>query len=288
MELLKRLYVKLVTGALLSVCSAFVLAAEPVAMVTDLSGGAHLGGANGAKQLNLLTYLPPGEEIVLDAGSQLVITYFDESTEFAFKGPALIVIQPKMAKVKKGASASIRKLDQEKTAGAARFARSGKLAFATVEMRAIAVKPTLLSPVNSKIGVVSPLFSWKSVNEAQSYLFVLSEEGKEPVYKETVSESSLKLPDEVSLKPGTNYVWSVEETLKTGDKMTSKAAFTVADEEVSARVLGKQPSHNARFSDKVTYAIFLESEGFRGDAKNLWRELSAQRPDDPNLKFRAR
>jgi hypothetical protein len=43
-----------------------------------------------------------------------------------------------------------------------------------------------------------------------------------------------------------------------------------------------------RYSTHVTYAIFLEAEGFREDAKAIWRELSNQRPDDTNLKRLAR
>lgn len=273
---------------LLLVFSVFVYAAEPVAMITDLKGGAHLVSQKTAAQLAVLTYLPVGEEIILDAGAQMVVTYFDESAEFSFKGPAHILVQQKTVKVVKGNPADMRNLDKEKSVSAAKFVRSGKLSFATVEMRSLAIKPTLLSPVNTRITTATPLFSWKSVNEAENYLLVVSEEGGQPIQKVNVTSNSWQLPMETVLKPGVNYQWSVEETLKSGEKVTSKGTFSVADAETVKWVLSKRPVADASFSEKLGYAIFLESEGFRGEAKVLWRELAALRPDDVNLKFRAR
>lgn len=279
---------KLSLGWIFLLLSVFVYAAEPVAMITDLKGSAHLASQVKPGALAVLTYLPPGEEIVLEAGALVVVTYFDESSEFSFKGPARIVIQEKNAKVVKGAPANVRQLDKEKSAGAAKFARSGKLAFATVEMRSIAIKPTLLSPVNTKISTTTPLFSWKSVNEAENYSLVLNDDTGQTIQQVTVTSSFWQLPIETALKPGVNYQWTVIETLKAGEKLTAKGNFSIADAQTTARVFTKRPVPEASFSEKVTYAIFLESEGFREDAKVIWRELSTQRPDDTNLKFRAR
>lgn len=280
--------VRLAFTWVLSVFSMLAYAAEPVAMITDFKGGAYLANQKTQKQLALLTYLSAGDEIELGDGAHIVVTYFDESSEFSFNGPARIAIQQNTAKVLKGKPASLVKLDKETSTAAGKFVRSSKLAFATVEMRAFAIKPTLLTPVNTKISTATPLFSWKSLNEAESYLLVLGEEGEQPIQKVVVTSNSWQLPMETVLKPGINYQWSVEETLKSGEKVTVKSTFTVADADTIAHVQNKRPGADASFSEKVTYAIFLESEGFRGDAKVLWRELAALRPDDPNLRFRAR
>ncbi|MDD4928556.1 MAG: hypothetical protein PHP85_04685 [Gallionella sp.] len=288
MNYMQRSFVKFTSGLLLLVFSVITYAAEPVAMVTDVTGTAHLASQKTPAPLAVLTYLPPGEEIILDAGAHVVVTYFDESSEFSFKGPARIEIQQKIARVVKGVPASVRKLDKEKSAGAAKFARSGKLVFAAVEMRAIAFKPTLLSPVNTKISTLTPMFSWKSANEAENYQLVLNDDAGQQVSQVTVTSSSWMLPPEISLRPNVNYQWSLIETLKTGEKLTVKGNFSLADEQTTARVFAKRPATEADFSEKLTYAIFLESEGFRDDAKVIWRELAQQRPDDRNLKFRAR
>jgi hypothetical protein len=45
-----------------------------------------------------------------------------------------------------------------------------------------------------------------------------------------------------------------------------------------------RPADNAPFGDWVVYAMGLEQIGLTGEAKNVWRKLSAQRPNDPKLR----
>lgn len=45
-----------------------------------------------------------------------------------------------------------------------------------------------------------------------------------------------------------------------------------------------RPAENAPFGDWVVYAMGLEQIGLTGEAKGVWRKLSAQRPDDPKLR----
>jgi hypothetical protein len=45
-----------------------------------------------------------------------------------------------------------------------------------------------------------------------------------------------------------------------------------------------RPADNAPFADWVVYAMGLEQIGLTGEAKAMWRKLSAQRPDDPKLR----
>lgn len=45
-----------------------------------------------------------------------------------------------------------------------------------------------------------------------------------------------------------------------------------------------RPADNAPFADWVMYAMGLEQIGLTGEAKGVWRKLSAQRPDDAKLR----
>ena len=45
-----------------------------------------------------------------------------------------------------------------------------------------------------------------------------------------------------------------------------------------------RPADNAPFGDWVVYAMGLEQIGLTGEAKGVWRKLSAQRPNDPKLR----
>lgn len=259
-------------------------AAEPVAMITDLKGNVYLAGKT--KPLSILSYLPPGEEIMLDTGAYLVVTYFAQSTEFSFKGPAHIVIHEQEAKALKG-SAEIHRLNADKSGAAVKFVQSGKLTIATVEMRSIMlVKPALLSPVNSKVSSLTPVFTWKKLEDVEKYLLTLSNEQGANIQQAELKTNSWT--PEAPLQHGAGYRWKVEALLTSGDKLNAQGVFSVADKESIDRVNAQKPPADANFSDNVTYAIFLEAEGFSDDAKNIWKELSRQRPDDLNLKRRAR
>ena len=263
-------------------------AAEPVAMVTDLKGGVYLAGKAKNTPVAVLSYLPPGEEIILDAGAKVVVTYFAQSTEFSFKGPGRVLIQDRGAKALTG-STETRRLDTERSGAAMKFVQSGKLTFATVEMRSIPfVKPTLISPVNTKITSLRPVFSWKGVDDIEKYQLTLADESGQILQQAELTVNSWNMPDNIKLQHGVGYKWKVEALLKSGDRLVSQGGFSVADQAAISRVEAKQISAEASFSDKVVYALFLEEEGFRENAKNLWQELSKQRPNDPNLKRRAR
>ncbi|MDO8811689.1 MAG: hypothetical protein Q7J38_06645 [Gallionella sp.] len=282
---------KFVTGLLAMALALFPLianSAEPVAMITDLKGNVYLANKPKTAPLAVLSYLPPGEEIVLEAGAQIVVTYFAQSTEYSFKGPGRVVIHAQEAKALKG-SAETRRLDTEKSGAAMKFVQSGKLTFATVEMRALSfVKPTLLSPVNTKIASLTPVFKWKGLDDTEKYLMTLMDERGQIVRQVEVMANSWTMPANAILQHGANYRWRVDALFKTGDKLNAEGSFSVADIQTINRIIAQQPPANASFSDNVTYAIFLEEEGFRESAKGIWQELSAQRPDDPNLKRRAR
>lgn len=275
-------------GLMLVTLSLAANAAEPVAMITDLKGGVYLAGKARNIPVAVLSYLPPGEEIILDAGAQVVVTYFAQSTEFSFKGPGRVLIQDREAKALKG-STETRRLDTERSGAAMKFVQSGKLTFATVEMRSMPfVKPTLLSPVNTKIISLSPVFSWKSVDDIEKYQLTLADENGQVIQQVELAANSWNLPTNITLQHGASYRWKVEAFLKSGDMLNSQGGFSVADPATISRIKAKQISADASFSDKVVYALFLEEEGFREDAKSIWQELAKQHPGDPNLKRRAR
>lgn len=278
---------KIMLGVLL-LLPLLSLAAEPVAMVTDVKGGARLLEKDRSATLSVLSYLAPGMEIELDAGAQVVVTYFAQSTEFSFKGPARIAIQAENAKALKG-TVETRRLDNEKSAAAKKFVQSGKLTLATVEMRSLpTVKPRLQSPVNSKISDARPTFIWKALDDVTKYHLLLSDERGQILHDVFVETNSWQLPQGGALVHGITYKWKVAAVMKSGESDAAESNFTVADMETIKRIEAKRPAGNDVFSDRVLYAAFLENEGFREAARGVWQELAKERPDDYNLKRRAR
>ncbi|MDP2783965.1 MAG: hypothetical protein Q8O38_05145 [Sulfurimicrobium sp.] len=278
---------KVLLGALL-LLPLLSIAAEPVAMVTDVKGGARLLEKDRSATLSVLSYLAPGMEIELDAGAQVVVAYFAQSTEFSFKGPARIAIQAENAKALKG-TVETRRLDNEKSGAVKKFVQSGRLTLATVEMRSLpTVKPRLQSPVNSKIADARPTFSWKALDDVTKYHLLLSDERGQILHDVLVETNSWQLPQGGTLVHGITYKWKVAAVMKSGESDAAESNFTVADMETIKRIEAKRPAGNDVFSDRVLYAVFLENEGFREAARGVWQELAKERPDDYNLKRRAR
>lgn len=264
------------------------VAVEPVAMVTDAKGGTRLVEKDRSTALSVLSYLSPGMEIELDAGAHVVVTYFAQSTEFSFKGPARIIIQAENAKALKGA-VETRRLDNDKSGAAKKFVQGGKLTLATVEMRSLpTIKPRLQSPVNSKIADIRPTFRWKDLDDIVKYHLILSDERGQVLHDVFVETNSWQLPQGSVLVPDMPYQWKVTAVTQAGESDAATSHFTLADMATIKRIEAKRPAKDDVFSDRVLYAVFLENEGFRDAARNVWQELAKERPDDYNLKRRAR
>lgn len=264
-------------------------AAEPVAMVTDVKGAARLKQNTKSTPLAVLAYLAPGEEIELDAGAHLVLTYFVQSTEFTFKGPAQITIQPEKAKAISGVG-EIRKLDNEKSSPVKKFIQNGKITQAAFAMRSLPTsKPVLQSPLNSKIISATPTFRWKALDDTAKYQLVLTDEHGAVLHDEFTETNSWQLSSTNVLRHGASYNWKVVALMKSGESFSSdKGSFTIADEDAIKSIEARRPAADASFSDRVLYAVYLETEGFREAAHTVWQELGKERPDDANLRRRGR
>lgn len=270
---------------LLAFIPGFAMAAEPVAMVTDVKGGARLKQNAQNTSLAVLTYLAPDSEIELDKGAHVVMTYFAQSAEYTFKGPAKIAIQADSAKAITG-TGELRKLDHEKSAPLKKFSQTPRVTQATIAMRSLpTIKPHLQSPIDSKISSTTPTFRWKAIEDTAKYQLTLTNNLGTVVHDASVETNSWQVPEASALQRGIPYTWKVTALMKSGDNYSSnKSSFTIANEDESKRIEARRPGADASFSDRVVYAAYLETEGFREAALSRWQELSKERPDDVNLR----
>lgn len=264
-------------------------ATEPVAMVTDVQGTARLTQDSQITPLTVLTYLAPDSEIELDKGSHVVLTYFTQSIEYTFKGPARIVIQATNAKAITG-TGKIRKLDNEKSAPIKTFIQNGRVTQATLVMRSVLpIKPRLQSPLNSKISSTTPTFEWKAIEDADRYQLTLTNDDDVVIHEEFIKTTKWQLPTTNILQYGNVYNWKIVAFMKSGESYPSeKRSFTIADKDTIKRINTRRLTASASFSDKVLYAVYLEAEGFHEAAHSVWQELEKERPDDANLKQQVR
>ena len=111
-------------------------AQEPLGMVVDVQGAVTAVDAGKSSRVEMLSYLKPGMDVDLAAGSNLTVTWYADSKEFKFSGPSKLKVTPQRILVVQGAGASARSLGEEKVA-AGKAGMPGRLAQATIMMRSM-------------------------------------------------------------------------------------------------------------------------------------------------------
>ena len=276
----------LLVAALLA-AGAGLAGAAPVAMITDLKGKVLLVEGGRSRPATLLAYLEPENRLHLEAGAQVVLTYFAKPIEVTLTGPAEASVAADGARVAKGAKPTQRALDSGRADTARKFepmARE-KLALATVHMRAAprpAPRPT--SPADTVIISTTPALEWAELGTATGYRVVVKEASGATVLDQQVARPPLAIPPERALRAGAAYEWRVEAKLASGATLGADAKFTVADAVRAKSIENSRPAADAGFSERLLYAARLESEGLREAAKQLWQTLAKERPDDEALR----
>jgi hypothetical protein len=262
-----------------------VWAGEAVAMVTDKKGAATVIENGAPSRLELLAYLMPGSEVELAKDAKLIVTYFSSSKEYAFSGPARILINADAPRITKGLAAEVRNIGQDKAGAAKKFSimQRQSLAQATFEMRAARAGIRLVGPIETALLGVTPEFTWFGPNEATGYHFSLLDESGGEIQSLDTNKTAWRVHDASPLKRGASYRWKVETTLPSGETLSASGRFTVLDQKRASEIVAAHPRPDAEFSERVLYAAKLETEGLKYDAKAEWQALARERPDDPVL-----
>ncbi|HYD57229.1 MAG TPA: hypothetical protein VEB41_10020 [Burkholderiales bacterium] len=112
-------------------------AQEPLGMVLDVQGAVSAPEAGKAAKVEMLSYLRPNMTLELSAGSALTVTWYADSRELRFAGPARLRVLKDRIQVVQGSGAAERALGEEKVAAT----KSPRLAQATITMRSMSVPP---------------------------------------------------------------------------------------------------------------------------------------------------
>ena len=279
----------LMSAALLLAASLLATVAEaaPVAMITDIKGKVTLIEGARSRPATVLAYLEADNRLQLEAGSQVVLSYFAKAIEVTLSGPGEAAVAADGARVSKGAKSAQRSLEAGRIDTAKKFepmARE-KLALATVHMRSSpkpAPRPT--SPVDTVILSTRPSLDWAELSSATGYRVVVRDASGTTVFDQQVAKPPLALPADRALRAGSAYEWRVEAKLASGSTVSAEAKFSVADAARARVIENARPAQDASFSERVLYAALLESEGAHEAARPLWQSLARERPDDETLK----
>ncbi|MEK7191719.1 MAG: hypothetical protein AAB153_05425 [Pseudomonadota bacterium] len=260
-----------------------VLAADAVAMVTDLQGPARLVDEGRQRPLALLEYLRPGHEVRLGKNARVTLIYFQSGTQYVAGGEGTVRIAATKPEVAGGAT-----LAGSETRQAALAASARKDVVQGALVMKIAPQPIQpLSPMDTRVLNAHPVLVWKSPKAKPPFHLTLTDANKQVVAQADVKATRFELPTGATLADGARYTWRVEGRTSKGDPVIGEASFDVATAAERDKLNQARPAAGAAFSERVTYAVILDGMGFRDDARQLWRQLAAERPKDIRLRVRA-
>lgn len=258
-----------------------VTLAEPVAMVTDVSGSVSTLEKGKAKKVLLLSYLEPNMTLQLDANAHLTVTFLSKPVEYRFAGPAKLTVEQDRILAGDG-KAEAHTVSLQKTSAAKKFtvAQRESVTQAAFEMRAGRPGLRLDDPVDtSLIGGDALSFSWDGPRPKGGYQLSLYDSHNQLLHHASPTTNSWTSSAGL-LKAGNTYEWEVKAALENGEVLTARGNFSVAAEADAKAIQSQIPPAGSTFSDRVLYAVFLEEKGFKYDARHLWKELAKERPDD--------
>lgn len=268
----------LVAGLLLAI--AFVArAADPIAFVSDFKGEVAM---NGGGRPPFLAELLPGTKLALGAGATVAVMFVVTGEEYSLKGPGEFVVTKEGVKATKGTAPASRMPAVRPSV--ATVVETSKTATASLRMRSApghrAARPGAVYPVNTKIATLQPTLRWSGDAGATYAVVVTAVSGKE-VYRGSSRGNSLRLP--VKLVADQGYTWACS----AGDAIVAEARFETLSADAIAGA-EKSRAGAKSFPDRVLLALSLQDLGAAQDAKDVWAQLAAERPDIPELAGLAR
>lgn len=261
--------------ACLLVCASLVAAAaDPVAFVSDIRGDVVLDGRG---RPPFLAELLPGSRLVLGTEAGAAVMYVVSGEEFSLKGPGVFVVGRQGVSATTGAAPSSRVPAQR--ASASVLVETSRAATASLRMRS-APPPAmeragLAYPVNARIATLQPTLRWNGKPGIVHTVVVTSAAGKE-VFRGNARATVLRLP--VPLVAGQGYWWSVA----AGESAVGESRFEILPADAIAAA-EKARAGARSFSDRVLLALVLQDLGAGADAREVWVQLAAERPDIPEL-----
>lgn len=256
--------------------NAAAAADEVVGMVLDVQGGGELIDKGQPSRLQLLGYLKPGVRLRLDSGARASVSHYGARLIYQLNGPLLAEIDAGALRVLKGAAPATKSL-AEKVVQAAVGANSGPAAY---KMRAMQQQIVLLGPRNGSVVLGSrPSFRWESSEPALYQLTLQDADGK-LLLQISTDNPGWQPADGQALASGQSYRWSVSYTSAVdGAQRSASAQFSVVSEAERASLAALRPGADAGVDELVLYATLPQNRQMIDDARLVWAEIAARRPD---------
>jgi hypothetical protein len=277
-KMLKPMCGVVATVAVLTGAVAF--AQQPVAIVTDVQGGATYGSAV-ASPVSILSQLNAGDRVKLTSGARLAMLYYADGAQFDARGPGTVLLD---AKRPRGAEGAI--VEPRPAAGGAPVRlKSAGLVQGAVVMRNIGLRVVAPDPL---VLSTQPELAWTDSRAEATYDVALIDASGTKVFQTTTNTRSVKLPDTVKLAPGQTYALQVAARVRDVGVQSARAEFKVAPDDLRKQAAALAPkSAEAPVAERVAYALWLDQNDLRDEARKWWAGLAQARPEQSGLRERA-
>ena len=253
--------------------------AQPVAVVTDVQGAATLAGAPGAP-LTMLQQLDAGRKIDLTAGARVALIYYANGAQYELRGPGTASIDAQQPHASQGATVHARATPgpeavRLKPAGLVQ----GAVVMRNLGLRVVAPDPQVLS--------THPDLAWTDSRTGTVYDVAVIDASGARVFETTTHERRSKVPEARALAPGQSYALQVTARIGPEVVQVARAEFRVAPPELQAQAKSLAPAAEATVADRVAYALWLEQNDLRDEARRWWAAVAQARPEQAALRQRA-
>jgi hypothetical protein len=270
-------HIHIALAAFLLPVAAMVSAApaSTMGMVLDLQGSGDLLRKGDSSKLQLLSYVQAGVQLRLAAGSKASVSHYAAKQIYQLTGPVLVQVDPDQLRLVEGTPLASKPL-AEKVVTAALNPGTGPAAF---RMRSLTPIMALAPANGSSVLSTRPQFSWEA-SEATRYEVELIEVPERVVAHAKVDAPRWELPAALKLDYGKNYRWTVSYTSTVDGKTRSaQANFQLPSKAEAESILALAPGKDAAVDEWVLYATILKDRQLHEDARAVWRQIAAQRPD---------
>ena len=256
--------------------SCFAQQGVAVGYVLDVSGQVVLSSGGNRTRAEIFDRIDFSHTVTVPTGAKVVFLYRPERAEYTFNGPAAIQFSETGLVVKAGNAGQVRSLP----AG-----MSGRLepnSRTRPELRA-AGSGAIVPDIGETVLTNRPLLSWSAGAPKQPFELTLTDCGGDLAACEgvpmrvTVRSTAWRPSEDDALEWGHIYRWSVSQAKKT--RSDQRGWFIVIAPEQLALLSALHPGESKEVSQYVLYGQALEEAGARNEARDIWQQLSANRPE---------
>jgi hypothetical protein len=256
--------------------------AQPVAMITDLTGKVTAPGVRGG--VTILAEIEADTRVVLESGARLVAIHLTSGDEYSVAGPAQVQFGSEGMRGLSGAK-PVKRASPLAGGGQDIRIRPGAVTQAAFVMRSgsTANRITLLTLTGTKTLDRNPDFQWQAPAPGLTYRFELTDDSGRTLVDAEVEGTTFRLSS-VQLKEGASYTWEVSPQPQQGRRVLGVGGFSVASADLIMRAKALRPPAGAPVSARVTYAAWLAQAELRDEAHRHWSVLARERPQDARLR----